>query len=139
MIDVSPMTHLDFWTNLQPAALSTVFERGFFFLFALLIIFGSLSRILSRSRKDDYLLVKAYRYLGQLLLTMGVLGMLWFFFSFEEIYFFGARFWFLVWLLVSLAWLGWIIRYVKVTVPRMRQMGAAKKDSNKYLPKKKGR
>ena len=84
-------------------------------------------------------MVKAYRHLGYLFLTMGILGMFWFFFTFEEIYLFGARFWFLVWLLICIVWAWWIIRYVKVTIPQLRKAGAAKKDSNKYIPVKKRR
>ena len=84
-------------------------------------------------------MVRAYRYFGQLFLTMGIAGMAWFFLTFEEIYLFGARFWFLVWLIIGIVWAWWIVRYVKVTIPELRQSGAAKKDSNKYIPKKKSR
>ena len=135
----SPLIELSFWFSLSPIGLSPVFERGLFFLFAIFIILGSLSRMFARQRKEDYLMVKAYRFAGQLFLTMGILGMFWFFFTYEEIYLFGARFWFLVWLIVSIAWAWWIVRYVKVTIPVLRQSGAAKKDSNKYIPKKKSR
>ncbi len=139
MIDLSPLVEFDFWFRLHPLGLSPLFERGLFFLFAISIILGSVSRIFARNRKEDYLMVKAYRYLGQMFLTMGIVGMLWFFFTFEEIYFFGARFWFLVWLAGVIAWVWWIVRYVKVTIPELRQAGAAKKDSNKYIPQKKRR
>ena len=136
---LSPLFDLSFWFTLSPVGLSPVFERGLFLFFALFIILGSLSRMFARQRKEDYLMVKAYRYAGQLFLTMGVLGMLWFFFTFEEIYFFGARFWFLLWVTGSIAWAWWIVRYVNVTIPELRQAGAAKKDSNKYIPRKKKR
>lgn len=139
MIDLSPLVEFDFWFRLQPLGFSPLFERGFFFLFAIFIILGSVSRMFARNRKEDYLMVKAYRYLGYMFLTMGIVGMFWFFFSFEEIYFFGARFWFLAWLVSVITWVWWIVRYVKVTIPELRQAGAAKKDANKYIPKKKKR
>jgi Ca2+/Na+ antiporter len=139
MIDLSPVLEIDFWFRLNPLGLSPFFERSLFFLFALLIIMGSVSRIVARNRKEDYLMVKAYRHMGQMFLTMGVIGMFWFFFTFEQIYLFGARFWFLVWLVCVALWVAWIVRYVKVTIPQLRQAGTAKKDSNKYIPSKKRR
>ena len=108
-------------------------------MFALFIILGSVSRIMAKNKKDDRFMVKAYKYVGQMFMTLGALGLLWFFFAYEQIYFFGARFWFLVWLLGLIAWIVWIVRYVKVKIPELKEMGAVKKEVNKYIPKKKSK
>lgn len=137
MIDLSPLFQLDFWFRLDPVGLSTVFETAFFFLFAILIILASVSRIIARQKKGDRFSVKAYKLLGQMFMTMGILGMLWFFFTFEEIYFLGARFWFLVWLIGLIVWLVGIYRYIKVAVPEMKNHSKQKAEANKYIPRKK--
>ena len=124
---------------MQPLGFSPAFEQSFFFLFAAFIILGSVSRIMARHQKEDRFMVKAYRHLGRMFLTMGILGMIWFFFTFEQIYFFGARFWFLVWLIGLVVWIWWIVKYVRVTVPMLRQQGAQKAKENQYMPKKKRR
>jgi glucan phosphoethanolaminetransferase (alkaline phosphatase superfamily) len=128
-----------FWFDLQPLGFSPLFEQGFFLLFALLIILGCASRIAARHRKDDRFMKKTYRYLGQLFLTMGIAGMVWFFLTFEQIYLFGARFWFLFWLIGFVAWGWWIYRYVNVTVPQLKQQGKEKNQDQQYLPRKKRR
>ncbi len=138
-MDLSQLFTLSFWFDLQTTGLSSVYERGFFFLFALLVIFGSVSRIMAKNKKDDRFMVRAYKYVGQMFMTMGILGLFWFFFSYEQIYFFGARFWFLVWLLGLIAWIAWIVWYVKVKIPELKDKGVAKVETNKYIPRKRGK
>ncbi len=138
-MDFSQIFSLSFWFNLSSTGLSTTYERGFFFLFALLIVLGSVSRIMAKNKKDDRFMVKAYKYVGKMFMTMGVLGLLWFFFAYEQIYFFGARFWFLVWLIGLIAWVVWIVWYVKVKIPELKEQGVAKKETNKYIPKKRSK
>ena len=138
-MDLSQIFSLGFWFELQTSGLSATYERGFFFLFALLVICGSVSRIMAKNKKDDRFMVKAYKYVAQMFMTMGILGLMWFFFAYEQIYFFGARFWFLVWLLGLIAWIVWIVRYVKVKIPELKELGSAKKETNKYIPKKKSK
>lgn len=138
-MDFSQLFTWNFWFALESTGLSAVYERGFFFLFALFVIFGSVSRILAKNKKDDRFMVKAYKYVGQMFMTMGILGLLWFFGAYEQVYFFGARFWFLAWLIGLIVWIVWIVRYVKVKIPELKQDGVAKAETNKYLPKRKGR
>ena len=138
-MDFSQLFSLSFWFDLHSTGLSSTYERGFFFFFALFIIMGSISRIFAKNKKDDRFLVKAYRYIGQMFMMMGVLGLFWFFFAYEQIYFFGARFWFIVWILGLIAWIAWIVYYVKVKIPELKDKGAAKQEVNKYIPKRRRR
>ncbi|MFH1611519.1 MAG: hypothetical protein ABIA83_02875 [Patescibacteria group bacterium] len=84
-------------------------------------------------------MVKSYKYMAQMFMMMGILGLLWFFFAFEQIYFFGSRFWFLGWMLGVVVWAVWNIRYMKVKIPELKQQGSAKGETNKYIPRKKQR
>ncbi|HAL49946.1 MAG: hypothetical protein UU40_C0012G0015 [Candidatus Uhrbacteria bacterium GW2011_GWD2_41_121] len=134
---MSQLFSLSFWFSLQTTGLSATFEHVFFFLFAIVIILGSISRIMARNKKDDRFMVKVYKYLGQMCMTMGVTGLVWFFLAYEQIYFFGARFWFLAWVLGLIVWSAWIVWYAKVRIPELKDQGVAKVETNKYIPKSK--
>ena len=72
-----------------------------------------------------------------MLFTMGTLGMVVYFFSFEQIYLFGARFWFLLWFIGLVIWIVMIVRHAKVTIPDMKSAAANRAEFNKYIPRKK--
>lgn len=135
-MDLSPLIQPDFWFNLHPHALSPGFDRAFFLFFSGLIVAGAIAKIVMRQKKADRHLARAYRMTSQLLFTMGALGLLLFFFTYEEVYLFGARFWFLVWGVGFVAWAIFIIRYVKVTIPQLRSIDSEKHIENEYLPRK---
>ncbi len=133
---MSNIFSLDFWFRLHPISLSPTFSRAFFVLFALFIIFGSIATMVARKRKEDMFLMRIYRKIAAMLTTMGWVGMMILFFSYEELYLLGARFWFLIWGLGVLAWIGSIVYYAKVHVPREREQYQSKVSANKYLPKR---
>lgn len=138
MIDVRPLVKPSFWFNLQPDALSASSEQILFIFFAAFVILGAITRILARHRrKDDKHLVAIYKKVGQLLLTMGIFGLLIFFFAFERLYFIGARFWFLLWGIGLVVWIVQIVRYAKVTVPAKREAQQKGKEQERYMPRKK--
>lgn len=137
MIDLRPLANLDFWFNLEPGALSPSMEQFFFVFFGAFVILGAVVRVVARhKKKDDKYAVLIYRKVGQLLLTMGILGMLFFFFTFEEAYFLGARFWFLLWGIGVIAWAASIFRFARTTVPAMRERHQKGKENERYLPRK---
>jgi hypothetical protein len=70
-------------------------------------------------------------------MTMGCLGLLFLFFSFEQARLFGARFWFVLLIIVLLVWLGFISYDYFRVAPRERRIEAVRRQREKYLPKKK--
>ncbi|MFH1767470.1 MAG: hypothetical protein ABH826_05305 [Patescibacteria group bacterium] len=134
-MDFSPLVSLDFWFNLTPHALSPGIDRGFFLFFGGLIIAGAIAKIIMRQKRADRYLARAYKMVSQCLMMMGALGMLLFFFTYEEIYLLGARFWFIVWGLGSIVWIYSIIRYARVTIPKLRTRDLEKNKENEYLPR----
>lgn len=135
MIDLRPLLEPNFWFALQPNALSPLFEKGFFTIFGAMIIIGAVIRIVARQKKHDKYLILVFRRLATMFITMGFIGLVWFFFTFEFIYLLGSRFWFLVWLIGLIIWTVQIIRFAKVKVPQMREEGERKAQENKYLPR----
>jgi hypothetical protein len=127
---------LDFWFRLIPMSMTPVFMRSFFILFSAFVIFGAMANIVAKRKHDDALLVKVYKKIAQLFYGMGWFGLVILFFSYQEIYFFGARFWFLVWGVVLLYWLATIVKFIRIDIPVKRQELASKKEINKYLPRR---
>lgn len=127
---------LDFWFRLQPMTMTPIFTRFFFVLFAAFVIFGAIATMVARRKIDDRLLIKAYKKIASMFYTMGWLGLFILFFSYQEIYFFGARFWYLVWLAGFIYWTYTIIQYIKVQIPQIREEQMNRSEINKYLPRR---
>ena len=68
---------------------------------------------------------------------MGILGVLLYFFSFEGIRLFGARFWYPVWMIVTVVWALLIIRFVTKDIPHAQEQTQTRQAIAKYLPGKK--
>lgn len=105
-----------------------------FGVFVGVLILGIIGRIVVDRRGDDRYKKEIGSRISSLLITMGVLGVILFFFSFEKIQLFGARFWYLVWIIATLVWAFLLVRYVKRDVPRKREREVALREQAKYLP-----
>jgi ABC-type bacteriocin/lantibiotic exporter with double-glycine peptidase domain len=66
---------------------------------------------------------------------MGFSGLLLVFFRVVNAYFIGAPFWILFWLVVLLVWLYFILRYIFVKMPKLKEEIEMKRELEKYLPK----
>ncbi len=138
-MDLSPLFSLSFWFALQQNALSPGFARAFFVLFAIIIIGGAVTRIIARNVKEDRYIVRLYRKIAVASMTMGFVGLFWLFLAFEEVYLFGARFWFLFWMIGAGIWIYFIVNFAKKKIPALRIEDAHLREANKYLPRKKKR
>lgn len=112
------------------------FTSAFFVIFAGLVIAGSGARIAKRNAEVDKAMKHFLDNVAGKATTWGVLGFLWLFFSFEEISFFGSRFWFLLWLTgVVLATRKLSIHWRK-EMPEERSRRSMSAEQNKYIPRR---
>lgn len=135
-MDFRPLISPSFWFDLSPTAMSLAFERTFFVVFAVCIIAGAVLRIAARrDNRDKYDRMLLFRAASHAF-TFGITGFLIFFFTYEEISFFGSRFWYLVWG-IALVWVVVrFVRFMKREVPQLRMRDASRADANKYLPRR---
>lgn len=133
---MNSLLSLDFWFNIQPAGLTPLFSKVFFVLFASFIVFGAIANIVAKNRKDDRLLMLAYRRIAQLFYVMGWIGFAFWFASYENLYLFGARFWYALWTLGVLFWAWRIYIFLTKIVPEQREELQHRVDVNKYLPRR---
>lgn len=68
--------------------------------------------------------------------TMGLTGLLLFWFRQESIFFLGWRLWYLVWFIIMALWLGKLLKYSFKRLPIIKAEHAARMQKEKYLPKR---
>ncbi len=110
-----------------------------FILFVLCFVLGIVGRIVTDRKEQDRFKREIGGRISTLLISMGFLGLLLFFFGFERVQFFGARFWYPVWLLITGVWAYYIVRYVRVEIPAVKARSASRLAAGAYLPKSKKR
>jgi len=137
MFDIRPLLQVSYWLDISPPLMDELMGQVIFWCFAIFLIVGAVIRVVGSKRKDDKFVIATFNKFGTLFLASGFLGLLFYFFSYEQIYLFGARFWFLVIGITFLVWLGYIIRYIKKTVPKEKAKIAEREKFEKYMPKKK--
>jgi fatty acid desaturase len=125
-----------FWFDITPVRMGSGFTIAFFVLFAGLLMGASLARIAKRNAEVDKAMKHFLEDVAGKATTWGVLGLFWLFFSFEEISFFGARFWFLLWLLGGALTLRKLYIHGKKEMPEERLRRAMNASQNKYLPRR---
>lgn len=77
------------------------------------------------------------RKIFNLSLSMGLTGLVLFFFRQESAPLLGWRIWFLVWGVVLVIWTAMILRYFFLRVPQIRAENSERQQKEKYLPQAK--
>lgn len=126
-----------FWFTLRPAPLFQNYEIVLIILFGLFIIVSIIFRLIRMDKKIDPYLRKRFDRFQRMFLTLGATGFVLLFFTYEKAYVFGARFWYLLWILGLLIWLGFIIFDLVKKMPKERKADKEKASFEKYLPKRK--
>src|SRR3989344_1520301 len=102
---IKPLLTLSFWFRMNPDPFLPTFYYLFLGLFGLMII-GSIAagQIWTRKR-ENYVLRHSAKYLKNWLLTGGIVGFFWTFFTYERATLLGARFWLILWAIGLGFWL----------------------------------
>lgn len=104
-------------------------------VFVVMLVAGIVGRIVVDRKSTDRYQREIGGRIASMLITMGILGAILFFFSFERIQLFGARFWYPVWILATVVWTGFIVRYVKRDIPAQKVRAQRLHAQSKYLPR----
>ncbi|MFA4937042.1 MAG: hypothetical protein WC575_01975 [Patescibacteria group bacterium] len=100
-----------------------------------LVVVGIIFKIISAIVKTAPV-KKLYRRLGTLFITSGVFYCISLLFTQTSTPMLGARWWFVLWTLVAIIWLGYILRYALWRLPKEIVQGKERQEFEKYLPKK---
>lgn len=119
-----------YWFTVNPVKLSSL---GFYLLggFMLLLILIGVLAILKKRRGGLYrgLFNSIYNYS----LTNFIIGLIVLFFNYENIPFFSARFWFIIWFIENIIFLFFIYKKLK-KIPARKMALELEKERKKYLP-----
>jgi len=137
MLDyIKPLLTLSFWFKSVGEPFLPVFYYALLALFTLLFIAGSLSGIIFKKKKEDFILRFSVKYLKNWFLWAGITGYLWIFFTYERAVFLSSRFWIVIWLIGFGVWLFFIVKKIK-NLPQKERELKQKAQFDKYIPKKK--
>lgn len=123
-----------YWLTLQPPEVGGLAGNVLFGVFVAFLVLGIIGRIVVDRRGDDRYKKEVGSRISSLLVTMGILGVILYFFSFEEVQLFGARFWYPLWIIATLVWVFFLVRFVKRDVPAKRAREESLRAQAKYLP-----
>ncbi|MBI5466068.1 MAG: hypothetical protein HY974_02130 [Candidatus Kerfeldbacteria bacterium] len=133
---LKPFLSWSYWLASYPGPLTGVFFWAVVGLSLVSFIAGLAARLGLVFVKDQ-----SYRRLLRKLsanwVTLGVLMGLSFFFTQTATPVLGSRWWFGLWLGVSVVWLGFILRYAFKVAPQERSTRAAELANLRYLPRAK--
>ena len=135
--DLRPLFHPSYWLTLEPPAVYSGSGRTAVLVFLAMIVASVVIRRVYVSRAKDRPQAEVLRRVSSMLVWMGVVGCVLFFFSYEQIRMMGARFWYLIWLAGLVVWIAAIVRYAKRDVPNARKRDEDRRARDKYLPGKK--
>lgn len=124
-----------YWFSLQARELMPSVKLAFVVGFAALVLLGIVARVVAGKKSGSMFWSEGGRRFSSMALWMGVLGLLLVWCTHELVYFFGARFWYLVWLAVFLILTIRLAKFLFVDVPRRSAAYAEKARIDKWLPK----
>ncbi len=126
-----------YWFNPNPVPLGPSLVSQILAFFGFFVVAAIALRVAAHVfRKKDVLRADILKRFARLLAWTGVLGLLALFVAYEQVPFFGMRFWFLPIFALFLIWLGRIAWFVVRDHPLRRRMAEERTQMEKYLPKK---
>jgi hypothetical protein len=132
-----PVFSLSYWFAMLPTPFTSFASAVLYGFFGLLVAVGLVVRALGAKRQGILAWDKGAPRVTRLCLIMGILGLLLIWFGNQQVYFFGARFWLLVWLAAFVPWALSIVKYLLVVVPEKAADYAERARIEKWLPKRK--
>jgi len=126
-----------YWFHSSSVPMQPTVVQVLLTFFILLFLLSVIIRIVARRRRKevDRYLTRTFRYFSSFCFVMSLFGFFLVFFTYEEVPFLGARFWYLLWLFIALVWLFFLWRYFFRIVPQKRSRSFEHKQKEKYLPK----
>ena len=136
-MDITKLFDLQYIFTVNPAPLQPL-QRGIAIaVFGLLIIIAIIAVIWSHKKQIDRVTKKVTLKSSTFAFTLGLIGWVLFFLRQARVYFFSRRFFFLFWLIATIIWLVYLLKYIFKKAPAQRQTLTERQEFEKYLPKKK--
>ncbi|MBI2484697.1 hypothetical protein HYW18_00920 [Candidatus Uhrbacteria bacterium] len=136
MFDLRPLFDLSFWFARKPSALLPTSTWALLISFLVLFLLSVALRIhLRRKRAADRYQKHTRERVIALTQSVGLLGLLWLFFAYEQVTVFQWRWWLLLIFVGALVWAAHIVYEAKRVIPAMRRGRSEELGKLKYLPR----
>jgi hypothetical protein len=122
-----------YWFTMNAPEVGGLLGTIVFAVFVVCFVLGIVGHLVAERKGSDRFVREVGHRISTLLVVMGLLGVLLFFFSFEGIRMFGARFWYPLWGLGFLVWLFFLARSAR-GIPQVREREAQRRANQKYIP-----
>jgi len=129
---LAPLLTWSYWFETYPAPFSGVYFWIIVSSAAGSFILG-LAFSLFSDKFNDPSMRRVFKKLGSLGMTFGALTGISFFFTQTSTPTLGSRFWFALWIILALVWLGFIIKYAVIVAPKERMERARQLINKKYF------
>jgi len=120
--------------NLNPGPFIGNLGKYLIIFFAVVIIAGVIAYVFSTHKANSPLIRKMFTKVSNFLLTIGIIAILLIFFRQQRVQFLSMPFLLYLWLIGSMAWSVFVIRFFTHEVPQRKKQMAEKKEREKYLP-----
>lgn len=120
----------DFWFTLRPESLIPATKKLFIIV---LIAFALIAFLIALFKRKSGRYRGFFKSLYNFFLSNAIIGFILFFFNYEMIPFFSARFWVALWLITMLIWLFFILKKLR-KIPLNKEGGEKEQEIKKYLP-----
>ena len=122
-----------FWFDVRPLPFARVPLWIALGLFVAAVIFA-IACVIIRNKKTGPLAWKVWSKLLHWAFSFGLVGLLLTFFKEERIVYLGMRLWMILWAAICLVWLGFVLKFVLVETPKIKEEKRKQEEIKKYLP-----
>lgn len=129
------LTDYFFWFA-QPSSSLNVWDRIFVYLFGLSLVAGLIVWVVNKFSSNK-IVKKLFRRIVYLTISLGIAGVIWFGFRYENTPIFAKRFWVLVIIVLFAVWKLWILRYLIFDFSKEKHEFDQEQIKNKYLSENK--
>jgi len=123
-----------FWFDARPWAFQATAYKITIAVFLVSIILGIICLFFQKKYSSDKIILKVWVKLTHLTFSFGLVGLILTFFKKQKAPFLGMRFWFLAWAIICLVWFIYILKYLFIEIPKLREEKRKKEELRKYIP-----
>lgn len=107
---------------------------AFYVVILLVLVLAGIVAMIVRQREKIKSVRLLYQRVGAFGFTMGLSGLLLFWFRQKEVFFLGWRLWYALWLVIALIWLYRLLHYAFKRIPVIKAEHEERALKEKYLP-----
>ncbi|HLC64304.1 MAG TPA: hypothetical protein VJK25_03100 [Patescibacteria group bacterium] len=131
---MSNILTLSFWFDVYPLP----FNEAAYYIIGLVLLLGVFLGVVGKilkSKGQVGLIRTVWAKLTNFGFSFGIIGLVLVFLKQQRAPYLGMRLWLILWLAICFVWLLFILKYIFLEIPRIKQANKQRAEFDKYLPK----